>query len=119
MLFKHKSTVKVDMADLDAEKTNLSNFLTSQYKVNSTETSKGLELNMETSEISNAVTMVKKFIHNKNLSSTHGVNAENNVVKIYRFKGAAAKKKEKHDKSSPPKHYTKLGTLSPLKMHCL
>ena len=106
MLFKHKSTIKVDMADLDAEKTNLSNYLSSQYKVNSTETSKGLELNIETSEISNAVTMVKKFIHKKNLSSTHGVNAENNVVKIYRFKGAAAKKKEKHEKGSAHQNIT-------------
>jgi hypothetical protein len=106
MLFKHKSTIKVDMADLDAEKTNLSNFLSSKYKVNSTETSKGLELNMENADVSNAITMVKKFIHNKNLSSTHWVNAENNVVKIYRFKGAAAKKKEKHEKGASHQNIT-------------
>ena len=98
MLFKHKSTVKVDMADLDAEKTSLSDFLSSKYKVNSTLTSKGLELHMEDAQISSVIVMVKKFIHHKNLSSTHGVNAENNVVKIYKFKGNA-KKKEKHDKS--------------------
>ena len=99
MLFKHKSTIKVDMADLDAEKTNLSNYLSSQYKVNSSETSKGLELNIETSEISKAVMMVKKFIYHKNLNTTHWVNAENNVVKINRFKGTA-KKKEKHEKGA-------------------
>jgi hypothetical protein len=99
MLFKHKSTVKVDMADLDAEKTKLAEFLSSQYKVNSNITSKGLELNIEDGQISSAVIMVKKFIHHQNLSSTHGVNAENNVVKIYRFKGTA-KKKEKHDKTA-------------------
>jgi translation initiation factor IF-3 len=105
MLFKHKSTVKVDMADLDAEKTNLSNFLSSQYKLNSTVTPKGLELNMEDVQTYSLVTMVKKFIHHKNLSSTHGVNAENNVVKIYRFKGTT-KKKEKHDKGASHQNIT-------------
>ena len=35
MLFKHKSVVKVDMADLDGEKENLANFLRSQFKLNS------------------------------------------------------------------------------------
>ena len=99
VLFKHKNVVKVDMADLDAEKTNLSNFLSSKYKLNSTMTPKGLELNMEDLQTYSVVMMVKKFIHHKNLSSTHGVNAENNVVKIYKFKGAA-KKKEKHDKTA-------------------
>ena len=100
MLFKHKSTVKVDMADLDAEKTNLSSFIASQYQITSSETSKGLELNMETAEIAHAVMMVKKFIYHKNLNATHWVNAENNVVKIYKFKDASVKKKEKHDKSA-------------------
>ena len=105
MLFKHKSTVKVDMADLDAEKTSLSDFLCSQYKVNSSLTSKGLELNMEDAQISSVIVMVKKFIHHKNLSSTHGVNAENNVVKIYKFKGTA-KKKEKHEKGAAHQNIT-------------
>jgi translation initiation factor IF-3 len=99
MLFKHKTSVKVDMADLDTEKTNLSQFLSSEYKLNSTITPKGLELNTEDTQISSVLIMVKKFIHNKNLSSTHGVNAENNTIKIYKFKGTA-KKKEKHDKTA-------------------
>jgi translation initiation factor IF-3 len=99
MLFKHKITVKVDMADLEDEKTNLADFLQSQYKLNSTITPKGLELNTEDTQTSSVLIMVKKFIHNKNLSSTHGVNAENNVVKIYKFKGNT-KKKEKHDKTA-------------------
>jgi hypothetical protein len=97
MLFKHKRTAKVDMADLDAEKTNLAAFLSSEYKLSSLVTSKGLEL--QDVETYSLVTMVKKFVHHKNLSSTHGVNAENNTVKIYRFKGTT-KKKEKHDKNS-------------------
>ena len=105
MLFKHKSNVKVDMADLDSEKTNLAEFLSTQHKINSTITSKGLELKMEDAQISSAVMMVKKFIHRKNLSSTHGVNAENNVVKIYKFKGTA-KKKEKHEKGRAHQNMT-------------
>jgi len=47
LLFKHKSVVKVDMADLDGEKENLANFLRSQFKLNSSITPEGLELNME------------------------------------------------------------------------
>ena len=105
MLFKHKTSVKVEMADLDSEKTNLAQFLSSQYKINSSVTSRGLELNTEDTQISSVMMMVKKFIHNKNLSSTHGVNAENNVVKIYRFKGTA-KKKEKHEKSPAHQNIT-------------
>ena len=105
MLFKHKSTVKVDMADLEAEKTSLSDFLSSHYKVNSSIASKGLELNMEDAQISSVIVMVKKFIHHKNLSSTHWVNAENNVVKIYKFKGNV-KKKEKHEKGAAHQNIT-------------
>jgi hypothetical protein len=97
MLFKHKSVVKVEMGDLDAEKTNLANFLSDQFKLNSSITSKGLELNMDDVQIYSLVTMVKKFIYHKNLNTTHWVNAENNVVRINRFKGTT-KKKEKHEK---------------------
>jgi hypothetical protein len=49
--------------------------------------------------------MVKKFVYHKNLNSTHWVAVENNVVKIYRFKGTS-KKKEKHKKSMPHKTIT-------------
>jgi hypothetical protein len=103
MLFKHKNTVKVDMADLNAEAANLAAFLLSQYKLSASMTSKGLELkDVETYSL---LTMVKKFVHHKNLSGTHGVNAENNVVKIYRFKGTA-KKKEKHEKDTGHQNIT-------------
>ncbi len=99
MLFKHKSVVKVDMGDLDAEKTILADYLNSQFKLNSSINSRGLELNMEDVQTYSLVTMVKKFIYHKNLNTTHWVNAENNVVKINRFKGTA-KKKEKHEKGA-------------------
>ena len=99
MLFKHKSVVKVDMGDLDAEKKNLGNFLNSQFKLNSSITHRGLELNMDDTQTYTLVTMVKKFIYHKNLNTTHWVNAENNVVKINRFKGTV-KKKEKHEKNA-------------------
>ena len=99
MLFRHKSVVKVDMGDLDAEKTNLANFLNSQFKLNSLITARGLELNMGDVQTYSLVTMVKKFIYHKNLNATHWVNAENNVVRINRFKGTA-KKKEKHEKGT-------------------
>jgi len=100
LLFKHKSFVKVDMADLDGEKENLANFLLSHYKLNSSMTSKGLELNMDDVTIISLASMVNKFVYHKNLNSTHWVTVENNVVKINKFKGSN-KKKEKHQKESP------------------
>ena len=100
LLFKHKSLVKVDMADLDGEKENLANFLQTHYKLNSSMTSKGLELNMDDVSIISLASMVKKFVYHKNLNSTHWVTVENNVVKINKFKGSN-KKKEKHGKESP------------------
>ena len=100
MLFKHKSVVKVDMADLDSEKESLAVFLRSQFKLNSSITSKGLELNLDDVPTYSLAIMVKKFVYHKNLNSTHWVAVENNVVKINRFK-VAVKKKEKHKKSMP------------------
>jgi hypothetical protein len=100
LLFKHKSVIKVDLADLGSEKTNLANFLSSHFKLTSSTTPKGLELNMDDIPVYTLAIMVKKFVYHKNLNSTHWVAAENNVVKIYRFKGTA-KKKEKHKKSGP------------------
>ena len=105
LLFKHKSVVKVDMADLNDEKENLSNFLRSQFSLNSSITPKGLELKMEDVPTYSLVRMVKKFVYHKNLNSTHWVTVENNVVKIYRFKGTT-KKKEKHKKSTPHQNIT-------------
>jgi hypothetical protein len=100
LLFKHKSVVKIDMADLDAERANLANFLSNQFKLNSSITPKGLELNSEDVQAFSLAIMVKKFVYHKNLNSTHWVSVENNVVKINKFKGTT-KKKEKHKKSSP------------------
>jgi hypothetical protein len=100
LLFKHKSVVKVDLADLDAEKVTLANFLHSQFGLNPAITPKGLELNVKDVPAYALVKMITKFLHHKNLSTTHWVSVENNVVKINKFK--IAKKKEKHDKSTPP-----------------
>ena len=104
LLFKHKSTVKVDMADLDNEKENLAIFLRNQFNLNTSIAPKGLELNGEVTSCSAAI-MVKKFLHRKNLDSTHWVTIENDVVKISKFKGTN-KKKEKHKKSMPHQNIT-------------
>ena len=104
MLFKHKSVVKVDMGDLDVEKENLANFLRSHFKLNSSITPKGLELNMEDVPTYSLARMVNKFVYHKNLNRTHWVTVENNVVKINKFKGTA--KKETHKKSLPHQNIT-------------
>jgi hypothetical protein len=105
LLFKRKSTVKVDMADLDDEKKDLAIFLNSHFKLDSTITSHGLEVTMEDPSASSLARMVTKFIYHKNLNSSHWVTVENNVVKISKFKGGT-KKKDKHEKSSPHQNIT-------------
>jgi hypothetical protein len=105
LLFKHKSIVKVDMADLDGDKEKLADFLNSQFKLNSSITPKGLELNMEDIPTYSLAIMVKKFIYHKNLNSTHWVTAENNVVKINKFKGNT-QKKVKNKKTNPHQNIT-------------
>jgi hypothetical protein len=87
LLFKHKSIVKVDMADLDGDKEKLADFLNSQFKLNSSITPKGLELNMEDVPTYSLARMVKKFVYHKNLKGT-------------------VKKKEKHKKSMPHQNIT-------------
>ncbi len=105
MLFKRKSFVKVDMADLDDEKENLANFLRSHSKLNSLITSRGLEINVEEVSVFALAELVKKFVYHKNLNSSHWVTVESNVVKINKFKGST-KKKEKHKKSPPHQNVT-------------
>jgi hypothetical protein len=105
LLFKHKGFVKVEMADLDSEKESLANFLLSKFKLNSSVTPKGLDLNMDDVPTYSLAIMVKKFVYHKNLNSTHWVTVENNVVKINRFK-FTDKKKEKHKKSMPHQNIT-------------
>ena len=88
--------VKVDMGDLDGEKENLANFLHSQFGLNSSVISYGLELKMEDVSTYALARGVTKFVYRKNLNSTHWVNVENNVVKINRFKHQNKVKKNKH-----------------------
>jgi hypothetical protein len=105
LLFKHKNVIKVDMGDLDDEKEKLADFLRSQFKLNSSITPKGLEMNEDGVLSSSVAVMVKKFLSRKNLSNTHWVSIENNVVKINRFK-RTTKEEEKHKKSSPHQNIT-------------
>ena len=100
LLFKHKNTVKVDIAALESEKEALKDFLRSKFKLNSSIVPKGLELNMEDVSTYSLARMVNKFVYHKNLNGTHWATVENNVVKIKRFK-VTSKKKEKHKKSRP------------------
>ncbi len=96
LLFKRKSFVKVDMADLDGEKENLATFLRSHSKLNSMITSKGLEINVEEVSVFALAELVKKFVYHKNLNSSHWVTVDGNVVKIQRFKHQKKSKVNKH-----------------------
>jgi hypothetical protein len=97
--------VKVDVGDLNEEKEKLADFLRIQFKLNSSVTPKGLEMNEEDVSSCSLAVMVKKFLSRKNLSNTHWVSIENKVVKINRFK-RTAKEQEKHKKSSPHQNIT-------------
>ena len=94
MLFKHKSTVKVHMADLFSEKEKLATFLLQEFKLNSKETSYGLELdNVPTFSL---VKMVTKYLQHNNLNNKYWVSAENHEIKINRFKHEKKAKENKH-----------------------
>ncbi len=96
LLFKRKNVVKVYMPDLESEKEKLADFLGSQFKLASKITSEGLELNIDDVPTYSLIIMVTKFIRHKNLSNKYGASAENNVVKINRFKHEKKAKENKH-----------------------
>ena len=84
------------MGDLDTEKENLAKFLQSQFKLESSLTSEGLELKTDNVETYSVVNMVTKFIHHKNINNKYWVSADNNVVKINKFKHEKKEKENKH-----------------------
>ena len=90
------SVVKVHMADLNGEKENLANFLRSQFRLNSSITSEGLQLNMEDVSTYELARKINKFVYRKNLNSTHWVTVQNNVVRINRFRHQKKAKENKH-----------------------
>jgi hypothetical protein len=96
LLFKHKNVVKVYMQDLESEREKLAIYLQSKFKLTSKLTREGLELNMDDAPNYSALTMVTKFIHDKNLSNKYWVSSENNKVKINKFKHDKKEKENKH-----------------------
>jgi len=94
LLFKHKSIVRISMADLSEEKENLAKFLSTHFKLESSQSLEGLDLNNDDVSSHALAKMVNKFISSKGFNLTHWVSVSNNVVKINRFN----KKKEKKNK---------------------
>jgi hypothetical protein len=84
------------MGDLQSEKENLSNFLRSHFKVDSSPSYEGLNLNTEDVPPRELERMVNKFVYHRNLNSTHWVALEKNAVKINRFKHHKKTKENKH-----------------------
>jgi hypothetical protein len=76
LLFKHKDQLKVDLGDLQNEKENLSDFLHSHLKVDSTPSDEGLKLNAEDTSPQELERIVNKFVYHRNLNSTHWVALE-------------------------------------------
>ncbi len=94
LLFKHRSVVKINMADLDHEKESLAKFLSTHFKLASSANLEGLELNNDDVSSHSLAEMVNKFLKSKGFNLTHWVSVSNNVVKINKFQ----KKKDKKNK---------------------
>lgn len=96
MFFKHNDELKVDLGDLQSEKENLSIFLRSHFKIDSSPSREGLKLNVEDVSPQELERIVNKFVYHRNLNSTHWVALERNVVKISRFKHPKKTKENKN-----------------------
>jgi hypothetical protein len=96
LFFRRKDELKVDLGDLQDEAENLSNFLFSQLKVSSSVSRKGLELKAQGVSAQELERVVNKFVHHRNLNSTHWVALEKNAVKIYKFNQTKKAKENKN-----------------------
>ena len=100
LFFGHKHRFQVDLGDLQDEKERMSSFLQSNLNVPVALVENKIIVDSEKLSVLLVQQAVTKYVHRHNLSRTHWVSAQNETVKINRFKGSG-KKKEKHDKSSP------------------
>jgi hypothetical protein len=87
------------MGDLQSEKENLSNFLRSHLKVDSTPTPEGLKLNTENVSSQELERIVNKFVYHRNLNGTHWVATEKNIIKINKFEHPKKTRKNKNPTS--------------------
>jgi hypothetical protein len=100
LVFGHKSKLQVDLGDLQSEKEHLAAFLQTNLNAPITQVEHKLVIESEKLSVIELEREVDKYVHRHNLSRTHWVSAENNTVKVNRFKGSD-KKKEKHNKNAP------------------
>jgi hypothetical protein len=84
------------MGDLQGEKENLSNFLHSHLKVDSSPSDEGLKLAAEDVSPQELERIVNKFVYHRRLNSTHWVALEKTVVRIKRFEHHKETKKNKN-----------------------
>jgi AAA+ superfamily predicted ATPase len=85
---------------LQNEKEHLSNFLVSKLQVSVVPVGNKLVVQSEELSTRKLQRAVTKFVYHRNFSNTHWVSIEGTTIKINRFK-KAAKKTEKHKKSTP------------------
>jgi hypothetical protein len=104
LLFGHKNRLQVDVGDLQNEKECLSNFLQSNLNVSVAPVENKLIVDSEKLSVLELQKVVAKYVYRHNFSRTHWVSVQDKTVKINRFKGA--KKKEKHEKSTPHQNIT-------------
>jgi hypothetical protein len=84
------------MGDLQGEKEDLSAYLESHFKIESSPLNEGLSINAEKVSPQELERIVNKFVYHRNLNSTHWVELDKNVVKIRKFEHTEKTKKNKH-----------------------
>jgi hypothetical protein len=100
MLFGHKNKLQVDLGDLEEEQDRLSIFLKSNLDVDFVSSKGKLSSDSEKIEPQELQKLVTKFLHRRNLNSSHWVSLEGSVVKINRFKSEKKKPEKQHKKTT-------------------
>ena len=86
MLFGHKNKLQVDLGDLENEQENLLGFLKSNLEVDFVSGKGKLSSDSEKVAPQELQKLVTKFLHRRNLNSSHWVSLEGSNLKINRFK---------------------------------
>jgi hypothetical protein len=100
VLFGRKNKLQVDLGDLENEIDNLSSFLKSNLNVDFVSGKGNLFSDSEKVAPQELQKIVTKFLHRRNLSSSHWASLEGSIVKINKFKIEKKKPEKQHKKNS-------------------
>ena len=99
--------LKVDLGELEDEGELLSDFLSSNLKVDVTSNGNKMLVHSEELSAQELKRLVNKFVYRRNLNNKYWVALENGIIRINRFEGV--KKNQKRKKRAPPPSTIKHG----------